>query len=385
MEHRRKLFITLVLAITLLGSSCWDRRELDDLAIATAVGIDQAEDPNKLLMTVEIILPQNVSTPGGGGGQGPASLNIQSQGTTPFEAAKRLTFESDKRIYFAHNPVLIFSEEMAKKGILPAFDFFIRDPEPRRTAWMLVAEGKAQDLINVQTILDPITGLYIEQLIESTGAASQIATLMVQGFLERLMSPTTAPYCSIIRIKGKENNKSMELSGTAIFKKDKMVGKFDYKEGRGLLWVLGEVESGIITVPCEKEGNIGLEIIRADAKITPAIIDNTLKVIINITEEGNLGEQECPIDLTAPEAWQSLERKQAEAIRQEVLAAVKKAQELNADVFGFGEAFHRKYKALWKEQLKNNWDEFFPDLEVEVLVEAKLRRTGTTTKPAVPE
>jgi len=385
MLNHKKLFITLVLAITLLGTSCWDRRELDDLAIATAVGIDQAEDPNKLQMTVEIILPQNVSTPGGGGGKGPASINIQSQGSTPFEAARRLTFESNKKIYFAHNPVLIFSEEIAKKGILPTFDLFIRDPEPRRTAWMLVAEGKAQDLINVQTILDPITGLYIEKLAEGAGATSQIATLMVQGFLERLMSPTTAPYCPLIRIKGEEKNKSLELSGTAIFKKDKMVGKFDYKESRGLLWVLGEVKSGIITVPCEKEGNIGLEIVRADAKITPVIVDNTLKVIIKITEEGNLGEQECPVDLTAPEAWKSLERKQAEAIRQEILAAVKKAQELNADVFGFGEAFHRKYKTLWKEQLKNNWDEFFPDLEVEILVDAKLRKTGMTNKPAVPD
>lgn len=381
LSNLKRIFLIFIIIISLTSTGCWDRRELDRLAIATCVGIDQGKEPNKVEMTVEIILPQNVKTPGGGGGTGNPSQNLVAQGKTAFDATRNFTLESDKKIYFAHNPVLIFSDEMAKKGVFGAFDFFVRDSEHRRTAWVLVSEGKAQDLINVKTILDPITGRYIEKLIEETHPISKIATVNIQNFLEKLMSSTTAPYCSLIKIKGSEK-RSMELLGTAIFKKDKMVGKFDLNESRGLLWVLGEVKSGIITI-IHENSQIALEITRAGGKFTPAIVDNTLKVIIEINEEGNIGEQECTVDLTTPEIWSHLEEKQAQAIMQEILAAVKKAQELNTDVFGFGEAFHRKYPTLWREQLEKNWDEFFPDLEVEVLVKAKLRKMGMITKPAI--
>lgn len=384
MYYRKHLLLIIIITIFLATIGCWDRRELNQLAIATCIGIDQAEDPNKEQITVEVILPQNVPTPGGGGGQGPASYNFQAQGATTFDAARKLTLESEEKIYFAHNPVLIYGEKLAKEGIISSFDFFIRDPEHRRTVWILVAEDKAQNIINIPSILEPIRGLYINKLVEETASNSLVATSNIQDFLERLMSPTTSPYCTLIKEKGEEKEKTVELTGTAIFKKDKMVGKFDYKESRGLLWILGEIKSGIINIPYEKD-QVALEIISSTSKIIPSIVDNTLKITIKVNEEGNLGQQQSLVNLTTPVIWKSLEMKKAESIKQEILAAVQKAQELNADVFGFGEAFHRKYPSLWREQLEKNWDEFFTDLEVEILVEAKLRRSGMISNPAVPQ
>ncbi|MGI6226550.1 MAG: Ger(x)C family spore germination protein [Peptococcales bacterium] len=385
MSNSKKLFLISIIILSMCTTACWDRRELDRLAIATCVGIDKGQGESKVKMIVEIILPQNVNTPGGGGGGGKPSEKLVVEGKTAFDAARNFLFESDRKVYFAHNPILLFSEEIAQEGILSSFDFFVRDPEHRRNVWILVSEESAEELIGVQTVLDPVTGRYLEKLIEETGPISETAIMDVQGFLERLMSPTSAPYCSLIKTKGEEKNKSMELVGTAIFKKDKMVGKFNRKESRGLLWVLGEVKGGIITVPCEKEFQIALEINHAKSKIIPSIVNNNLKITVEITEEGNLGQQECTVDLTLPEAWSSLEKKKAEAIRQEVLTAIKKAQELNTDVFAFGEAFYRKYPTLWQEQIAENWDDFFPELEVEVLVKAKLRRSGMISKPAIPQ
>lgn len=385
MDTRKYFILIFTLIIFLTATGCWDRRELDELALATCVGFDKGDGPEQVQINVEIVLPENISTPGGGGGQGGSTFTIKAQGATGFEAARKLTLESEERVYFAHNPVLLFGQELAQEGITPVFDFFIRDPEHRRTVWMAVTEGKAEEVVNTETMLEPITGIYISKLIDETQSNSLVASMMVQGFLERLLSPTSSPYCSIIKVKKEEKKTSVELTGTAIFKKNKMVGKFDYTEGRGLLWILGEVKSGIVTVHIHNKDHVALEIIRSNSKVTPSIVDNTLKITVQIKEEGNLGEQQCPLDLTTPQAWSSLEKKKAEAIRQEILAAVKKAQELNCDVFGFGEAFQRKYPALWKEQLEQNWDEFFPEIDVEVLVEAKLRRSGMISKPAISQ
>ncbi|MFZ5943010.1 MAG: Ger(x)C family spore germination protein [Bacillota bacterium] len=386
MKRQLKAIILLILILSLTITGCWDRRELEDLALVTGVAIDKAEKPENVRMTAQVIVAQNVSTPGGGGGQGEPVWNGTSTGRTIFDAARKMTFESNQKLYFSHNPVLIIGEEMAKEGIASVMDFFFRDPENRRTTWVLVSKGDAAEILKTKTKIDPIPGMYIKELIELTGATSLVATSMEQGFMERLMSKTTAAYASVIEAQGEGESKKLILKGTAVFNKDKLAGEFDYYESRGLLWVLGKVKSGIINVSCpDSEEQIALEIIRAKGKIIPQIEDNTLKVVVKVNEEGHLGEQECSIDLTTPENWAKLEKMKAGVIRNEILAAVKKAQDLNTDVFGFGDAFHRKYKNIWKSQLKDNWDEFFPDIEVEVVVEAKLRRTGMITKPAVPQ
>jgi spore germination protein KC len=64
--------------------------------------------------------------------------------------------------------------------------------------------------------------------------------------------------------------------------------------------------------------------------------------------------------------------------------AITKVKELNSDIFGFGDAVHQRYRDEWKE-LEANWDEIFPDIEVEVTVESKLRRSGRITSPPIPE
>lgn len=59
--------------------------------------------------------------------------------------------------------------------------------------------------------------------------------------------------------------------------------------------------------------------------------------------------------MTRPETWDSLEKRQAAVIESEVKAALRKAQaELGVDIFGFGEAVHRKYPKEWQE-LKGRW------------------------------
>jgi spore germination protein KC len=70
-----------------------------------------------------------------------------------------------------------------------------------------------------------------------------------------------------------------------------------------------------------------------------------------------------------------LEQKKTDAIRGEILAAFEKARELDADIFGFGDAVYQRYPKEW-ESMKDRWDEIFPDIELEISIQAKLRLMG---------
>ncbi|MDD4753993.1 MAG: Ger(x)C family spore germination C-terminal domain-containing protein, partial [Desulfitobacteriaceae bacterium] len=144
--------------------------------------------------------------------------------------------------------------------------------------------------------------------------------------------------------------------------------------------------SGIIVINSPKSGEkVSLEIIRSSAKIIPEIKNGILHIKIKIKEEGNLGDQMAPEDLTDPILFSSLEKRQAEAIKKEVLSAWEKARQYNTDIFGFGEAVYKKYPKEWKE-IEDKWDDYFPQIKVSLeVVEANLRRSGMTTKPPIQE
>ncbi|MED3861593.1 Ger(x)C family spore germination protein, partial [Priestia megaterium] len=75
---RKGAFLLLLMTMVVLLSSCWSKKELTDLAIVSAVGIDKTKDGYHL--TFQIINPGNVAggIQGGGGGSLSPPITIYS-------------------------------------------------------------------------------------------------------------------------------------------------------------------------------------------------------------------------------------------------------------------------------------------------------------------
>lgn len=384
MKKRIGLLFTIVICIflSLNTTGCWNRRELNDLAILMGMGIDEARNSGEVELTAQIAIPSEMKSPQkGGSDDGKGYLNINSVGDTVFDAVRGFTHQSSRRIYLPHNQVIIFGRETAEGGVQKYMDFYVRDPETRLNVYVLVANGPASEALNVKSEFDKVPAMDIADLIEGQAATSQTSNVRLKDFLARLMSKTTAPIAPIIEASG-EGEKTAFISGTAVFKEDRLVGELDKLETRGLLWAIGEVKSGIIVVECpDGDGKVSLEIIRASGKISVEVKEDGIHVKVEIKEEGNLGEQTCTENLALPAKLAALNKEQIKAIQDEVMGAVEKARELNADIFGFGEAVHQKYPKQWKE-LESVWDRIFPEIKVEVEVDARLNLTGQITRPA---
>ncbi|MGE6258324.1 hypothetical protein ACQKCU_10490 [Heyndrickxia sporothermodurans] len=68
---KQQFRILFLIGICILLSGCWDKKELTDLSIVNAIGIDKTEN-GRYLLTFQIINPGNVAAEqsGGGGGSG---------------------------------------------------------------------------------------------------------------------------------------------------------------------------------------------------------------------------------------------------------------------------------------------------------------------------
>lgn len=387
MRSSKVLTVVLCLLSVLVLPGCWNRHELDTLAIVMGVGIDKPAKAGEVQMTAQIIKAEMLKEPDTGtdnGGEKPY-WNTQSQGKTVFEAVRGFTHQSSRKLFFQHNQVLVFSKEIANEGVQKYIDFFVRDHETRLNVWTLVSKDKAGDIFGVQPELETTSAQNIAALVSDQAATSQSSMVNLKDFLNRLMSKSAAPIAPLIEIKEVEQEKTLFISGTAVFKKDKMVGELNQTETRGLLWAINKVKSGIIVVKSPGgDGKVSMEIIEAKTKITPKIKDRKIQMRIKIEEEGNLSDQSGKENLTLPPAIAALQKQEEEAIRKEVLAAWTKARQYQADIFGFGDLLHEHYPQQW-EKLEAEWDKELANVSVEVQVDAKLHLSGKINKPAGPE
>lgn len=390
MRKQSKLLSTVVffLIASLIIAGCWNRRELNTLAIVAGAAIDKGQKPDEIQLTVQVIKPGEMKGPGkDGNGAAPqeAFQNLKEKGTSGFQIIRSITQEYSRKPYWPHSQILIFSEEVAKEGIRKHLDLFLRDHEPRPLTNILIAKGSAAAILEQKSGQEKIPALGIYDTIKTLSSSSIAPQINILEMTKRLLSKPTAPIAPLIELVGEGKDRRARITGTAIFKGDRLVGELNGSESRGLLWVINEVKSGIISVDYpEGKEKVDLEIIRASSKIIPEIKDGKIRIVVKIREEGNLGAQMSSENLTKAPAWKKLEEKQGTAIGQEVTAALQKARELNTDIFGFGNAIQKKFPKIWND-LEKNWDNIFPGLEVVVTVEAKLRRSGLISKPAIPE
>lgn len=197
----RKIVFLIILLLTLISLiGCWNRRELDTLAIVSGASIDKAKEPGKINIMVQIIKASEIKTPGGGGGGEDPFWNLTGTGTTDFQTIRNMTFESSRKLFWPHSEVLIFGEEIAKEGLYTVVDFFARDPEMRRTTWILIAKGKASEILEAKPGVEKIPTMDISKLVEGRKSTSQIAGVNLHEFMTRLMSKTTAPVATLIEL-----------------------------------------------------------------------------------------------------------------------------------------------------------------------------------------
>lgn len=405
------LLLILLLAVVFSLTACWDRREVEKLGIVMATGVDLSPEGR-----VRVIV-QNINPPalgkgmaggtGGGGGAGTAGKayrNRSVEANTVFDALRDLSRQTPRQLFFAHNQVILLSEKLAReRGVQEVLDFFERNPQIRRTTWLLVARGDLLTLLDEPGRLEDTPAQRIFGIIENRRLTSQYAVEMLGNFLEMMDTESTCPYTALVeRIPNPaspeehagslaeghiaEPHHVLRLNGTAVFHGDKMAGLLNSRESRGLLWIRGKVRGGTIDVlnPEQKGSHVSLEITKADSKLETNIKNGRAYVSVDIRAESNIGETTGYLNLIDEETIKKLEALLAGAIREEAEAALNKAQqEYGSDIFGFGQAVHRNHPGYWKK-IKNQWLDIFPDVPVSIQVQAKIRRTGMVTNPVVP-
>ncbi|TYP74730.1 Ger(x)C family spore germination protein [Paenibacillus methanolicus] len=383
----RLLSAMALLACMIALSGCWSRKELNDISIAAAMGIDWKD--NQYLLTVQVVNPGNVSQK-----QGDTSAPVvvySAKGVTLNEGVRRLTSSISRKIFFSHIRIVVLSEELAKRGIARPLDFLMRGNEIRSDFTVVIAKGNsAKDVLGVLTPIEKIPANFIFNALEVANKEwSPVAAIKLDELSKFILAEGVSPVLSGIHIygepsKGKleENVKSsspsvrLQHAGIAAFKKDKLVGWLNEKESRGYNAITDRIKRTSLHVSCPDGGVVGINIAAIRTKMRGEVKEGRMSIQLQTKIRADISSVECEIDLTDPAVLQTLNGK-VEAVGKDVMRqAVAKAKRLGTDIFGFGIAIHRADPGHWKK-VKDNWDERFKELDIAMDVHVSITGTGT--------
>ncbi|MDQ0974469.1 spore germination protein KC [Neobacillus niacini] len=379
MKVMRMLLIWGITLILLAG--CWNRVEINDIAIVTAIGLDLVEE-DQLRLTLQVAVPSKLVTGGTGESGGKSTIVISETGASVSEAYRNIQGKLSRRIFFSQSRVLLIGEDLAKKGVFHIVDFHTRYAEPRINSFIMFTKGKASKIINSMPKFEGVSAEEMRELAKMSVGFK----IYVRDFLNMLLTEGIEPFASQFTLKPLEvntKNKSGEaqaVNGIAVFKGDKLVGWMDEVETRGLLWLRNEIKTGVITVNIPEEkggGNISMEIVRGETNIVPILKRGELKLDVDVVTELSVIENDSKLNLFDTKVIEEIQTYAEEKISKRIEMIVEKAQkEYESDIFGFGQSVYKKYPKEWNTHYKENWENEFAQTKVAIHSKAFVRRIG---------
>lgn len=369
----------------LLMSGCWDRTEVNDIAIVIAFSIDK-EANGEYRLSVQVPLVSSLGGPTGGGG-GTSGDNVyyvdSATGKTLREAHSLIQARMSRQLYYAHHRVIVIGEALARDGLSEVLDVVARFPENRLTAYLVLAKGKGINMLQVQPSFERFSGEAMRELIKM-----ESVPVTVKDMAQTLSTPGVdpyLPYVAAVNSHPKGQSKEIQVLGVAQFLRDKMVGVFNQEAAGGLRWFHRQFTPFSTKVSLTEKETVNVRFDKGKAEIKPVIKQGRIQFMINVDTSASVIENLTDADLGRADNLAALERKLSNHITETVKKTLAQMKRQRTDTIGLGLVLAREYPREWRSHLRDNWNERLAQAEFHVRTKAEITNIGQTTENITKE
>ncbi|WP_179232707.1 Ger(x)C family spore germination protein [Paenibacillus rigui] len=375
--------IVLITCLSVL-TGCWDRVEINDLALVMAGGLDLGEN-GQVEASLQIAIPQSSTTGQGGGKTKKAFMLVSETGKDGPDSLSKIQKRLSRKISFGHRGVLVIGEAYARHGLDQVLDQLTRSAENRYLVYVLTAHGTtAKQILKTSYLLESIPATALKKMQSNESSHS----VKVDDFLGTLSSIGKSPVTGAIRLSSKDANEaSFQINEAAVYREGKLVGFLTENEMKILQWERGKLKNERIQTQVERKepgfkGTVSIVVLSAHTAIQTRMKDDLPEASITFKFKGRVVENDTRLDLSKGENIKRVESKLTEHMEKQIKNLFLHVQkQLKSDIFGLGEQIHIEHGADWKK-IKNQWNDIYPQVPVNVKVEVVIERIGRTQAPA---
>lgn len=367
---KRTLYFIIILTLLLYSlTGCYDSNGIENFYYIVALGIDKSQT-SKISLSIQIAKTSNSS-------ENASSQSSESKIYTVDCASidsgiSILNNYLNKKINLSHCSVFIFSEEIAKSGLLEYINSLSNNPEIKSNSNIIISSTTAIDVLNnVSNTGESFSSRLYEYIITSSNYTGYTRSCEFSEFLSKINTPNTPA----LAIYAKVNNDTIQNDGLAVFKYGKMLGTLSPLDTISHLIIDGKLDTCIISIVENNNENslIDLEISQnIEPTIDINLTNNIPYISINIELNANISSSGKTFDYTTEKNIQNVENTTNKYITNLLTSYLyKSSKEYNADLIGFGNKLSTKYLTL--DDFQNiHWNNIFKNSIYNVNVKTKI-------------
>lgn len=376
-----RLFLCCFL-VFLITTGCWDRRELNDLAILLGWGVDINEDGN-YVGTAEFIVPSELETGVGGlTGSGKGFFVQSATAESLSEATAHIQTSLSRTVFPGYRRTIVIGEKLASRGIFNIIDEYSRNPDVRlRTDMFVVRYNSVEDILNTSYHMERVPAIAAYKILQQ----QLPTTTTLAEFLIASNGNENTASLPVIRLSNGNDAKKIQLIGQAYFDNDlKLIGYINYEESLNREWILGKQKKRILTASVNNDDLQrvvfnGYEFTKK-IKVTQSN-EGKFEFKIFLSGKGRIIENNSNIDLKKSSNIHYIENELNKQLQSEVSQVMHTAQtRLRSDIFNLGGVVHREFPSTWRK-INSNWNEIFSNSNYEVEVRLTVEQTGLVGIP----
>lgn len=408
---RNILFIIIIIILLLGFSSSYTSFSIDNLAFVIALAIDKGSNDNTLQVTFQIAKPSAISN-SSSGSSGDSTYVINSVETSSISSSINLMNSYiGKEINLSHCKLIVFSEELAIKGISNHIYTLMNIIQIRPYTNMVISKTEAKYYIeNSKPSLETLPSKYYEIFPNSSKYTGYTSNATIGNFFNNMKSNTSEGFAILggtidenSKNSGKYSSKdplnsgnirSNETSisgkrgseniGLAVFKGDKLIGELNAIETICFSVIQNEVNGFLITIedPEDNENYIDIYLNhnnRTKTKID--IINNTPYISISCKFDARIYSMKDDSNYLNNETLQQISNNASNFMKLQMSNYLyKTSKNFNCDINNFGKTALSNFKTV-NEFEKYNWlynyENAFFNIDTKVSVKSGFLLTET--------
>ena len=344
--------IILIIALFLL-TGCYDYKEINNLGIISAVGIDYQDD--EYIVTLEVLNDQTDKD----------SNKIKTYTKTGSDRSLANALEKaadllSKKANYTHVKLMILSESIVDGRFDSIIDFFMRSTYFRENFYVISSlDNKPEEILKTTTDENPVASSAIIDLLESLNYSSNSSVLKTfDQVVEEIIAFGKDTCFSNIKL----DDKQFKIAGLAIFDKYQYKATLDNDEATIYNILSHNFYRPIVSKEYD-EKYFSIAISEGKTKINAS---NKIEITGNLT--GKIMDNEPNFAIRNLDTLNKLNKDFQEVINHKVADFFKTIQENKCDILFLAEAYYQKNRI--KEE------NFWVNLDIESNIDFYINKKG---------
>ncbi|MEK5185888.1 Ger(x)C family spore germination protein [Solibacillus sp. FSL W7-1324] len=366
-----KKFI-IVIAFTFMLGGCAEQKILENISLTTLVGYELEDEGDLTFIAVIRQVNQDLES----------RVEIQSAtAATSKWARTKIDLKTSKITGSGQLRVALFGENLAKEGLDHNLHILKMSAEISNATYLAIVEGDIKELLEYQYKNITDIGQYIYQLIQQNIEHHHALSSTLHEVNRDKYSLVKSYALPVI----KKEEENIVISGMALFKDSKVVGQISADDTMFIMMIRERTHNGTLQLELPEStldgitenpfDELAVAIDSIDSKPVLRLVDPSVPEFdLTIKMECRLREINTDIIVDDPETIKKLEKEINHKIESEIKQIIKYSQDVNSDIFNFGERFRARVRNVIVD--KEKWYELYPQMKVNVKVESQIVRDG---------